>query len=713
LVIDRETNILYHALRKTPTLTLWYNINNTTGAANLLGFFPSNRDVLSLAIMSDTEAPVLCDPVTDLEASATGNEVTLSWTAPPGATGYKISFDGAPLTTITGTSYTHTNVPDGFHSYCVTSLFSESCIEQPRCTSPVLVGDDLCELRVEMHTLMHDFWVDASIKVIVDGVEYATLTTFDQLHATKLVAIPEGYTELYFTPGLYTNYCAFEVYDHRGVLLFEAQYNTLPTEPGVLFSFDNDCNCSPPPTNLTVTFKNGCNDANLSWITPYKSLKTLKHIPESASEEFSFSPASSLKTTFSLKPFDDEYPRPMVNLSRDGWLQWCGPYLGSAGDNEAGEYIVAARFLPADLAASSIESGNIISKLGVITDCVEGIYESYIQIYQGGTSHTNPGTLVYEQKIVEYMTPIFYNEISLRIPYEIDATKELWIAYRVITGDNVYPFGTDIGPRVPNKGDLIYYKSTGEWSSLYELAGPGYNYNFNLKAYVTEKKMYNIYRNDELIEENYIETSYIDTDFDPETENTWAVEVVCLGGEKSYPVTVTETCTVCNSVTDLEAEYAENCANVKLIWNAPDSEGIVTYTVLRDGVKIISKLTATSFTDNKFDQNEAHTWEVVTVCADGNESTPVAVSLGICEKINNFKSGFSIVPNPANKQIKVSAHNIFHTIEIISFLGQTIRSISNNSNTAVLDITNLQNGIYFVRVVSDKGTIVRKFVKQN
>jgi hypothetical protein len=578
--------------------------------------------------MSDTEAPIICEPVTNLNANATGNDVTLSWTAPPGnPTGYRISFNGAVLNTVTTTSYTHTNVPDGFHNYCVTSLFSESCIEKPVCAPPILVGDGLCELRIDMHTLMHDFWVGASIKVIVDGVEYATLTTFDQLHATKLVAIPEGKVEIYFTPGPYTNYCAFEGYDHRGVLLFEAQYNTLPTEAGVIFTFNNFCNCSPPPTNLTVTFKEGCQQAELSWISPDKSVKALKHVPAPVSQETSLTSASSSSSTFSFKPFDETQPRPMVAESRDGWLQWCGPWLGNAGDNEAGEYIVAARFLPDDLEASNIQSGNIISKIGVITDDAVGIFERYIQIYQGGTSHTNPGTLVYEQQILEYLHPYLYNEISLTTPYEIDASKELWIAYRVITGADVYPFGCDVGPRVPNKGDLIYYGSTGVWSSLFDLAGPGYNYNFNLKAYVLEKKIFNIYRNDVLIQENYTETSYTDTGLNPDNAYTWAVEVVCLNGDKSYPATVTNKCQ----------------------------------------------------------------------------------EIGIKE---NAKTEFSIVPNPATTRITVSASSNFRTVEVVSFLGQIVLNQSNIGNKALLDISNLTNGIYFVRIISENGASVRKFVKQ-
>ncbi|MCL1850562.1 MAG: T9SS type A sorting domain-containing protein, partial [Bacteroidetes bacterium] len=67
---------------------------------------------------------------------------------------------------------------------------------------------------------------------------------------------------------------------------------------------------------------------------------------------------------------------------------------------------------------------------------------------------------------------------------------------------------------------------------------------------------------------------------------------------------------------------------------------------------------------------------------------------------------------PAYKDITISAKIDFHKVEVINFLGQPILSQSVVGNTATLDISNLANGVYFVRMVSLKGIGVRKLVKQ-
>jgi len=76
------------------------------------------------------------------------------------------------------------------------------------------------------------------------------------------------------------------------------------------------------------------------------------------------------------------------------------------------------------------------------------------------------------------------------------------------------------------------------------------------------------------------------------------------------------------------------------------------------------------------------------------------------------KISFSIVPNPASSHITVTAANNFHTVEVLGFLGQTIYSQSNIGNKTTLDVSNYANGVYFVRVISENGVSVNKFVKQ-
>jgi hypothetical protein len=71
------------------------------------------------------------------------------------------------------------------------------------------------------------------------------------------------------------------------------------------------------------------------------------------------------------------------------------------------------------------------------------------------------------------------------------------------------------------------------------------------------------------------------------------------------------------------------------------------------------------------------------------------------------------VPNPAaSGNITVTSGSSFHTIEMISFLGQTVLSQPNVGNTTTLDVSNLPSGVYFVRIISEQGTNVQKFVKQ-
>ncbi|MCL2289787.1 MAG: choice-of-anchor J domain-containing protein [Bacteroidetes bacterium] len=104
-------------------------------------------------------------------------------------------------------------------------------------------------------------------------------------------------------------------------------------------------------------------------------------------------------------------------------------------------------------------------------------------------------------------------------------------------------------------------------------------------------------------------------------------------------------------------------------------------------------------------------YQVEVNCVNGSTSpkTECYDYVSINEAV---KTGFSIAPNPATNSITISADNNFHTIEIVSFLGQTVVAQPNAGNAATLDVSNLTNGVYFVRIISENGTSVKKFVKQ-
>jgi hypothetical protein len=173
-------------------------------------------------------------------------------------------------------------------------------------------------------------------------------------------------------------------------------------------------------------------------------------------------------------------------------------------------------------------------------------------------------------------------------------------------------------------------------------------------------------------------------------------------------------CGSCVPANDLSVKYSDDCKYATLTWVSTSSLP-VTYNIYRDEVLIKEKHTSTSYPDFGINPKAAHTWEVKVVCPTGNLTEGATADLPACdtEGINeNAKTIFSIVPNPAHNNITIAAGTNFHTIEIISFIGQTVLSQPQTGNSATLDISNFTNGVYFVRIISDYGTSVKKFVKQ-
>ncbi len=52
-------------------------------------------------------------------------------------------------------------------------------------------------------------------------------------------------------------------------------------------------------------------------------------------------------------------------------------------------------------------------------------------------------------------------------------------------------------------------------------------------------------------------------------------------------------------------------------------------------------------------------------------------------------------------------------MEIYNLLGQRVQSVNSNSNNLnVINISELNSGMYMLKVVTEKGTSVRRFVKE-
>jgi len=75
-----------------------------------------------------------------------------------------------------------------------------------------------------------------------------------------------------------------------------------------------------------------------------------------------------------------------------------------------------------------------------------------------------------------------------------------------------------------------------------------------------------------------------------------------------------------------------------------------------------------------------------------------------------FAEGLNLYPNPVYNTLTIESIIPLKKVEIFNILGQ--KEIYINSGLNSISTDNLSEGIYFIKIHSEKGTTVRKLIKQ-
>ena len=80
--------------------------------------------------------------------------------------------------------------------------------------------------------------------------------------------------------------------------------------------------------------------------------------------------------------------------------------------------------------------------------------------------------------------------------------------------------------------------------------------------------------------------------------------------------------------------------------------------------------------------------------------------------IELVEDNFNIYPNPVNDRLYIETQTLTQTIEIYDVYGrrQELSAVSGQQST--INVANLNSGIYFVKVVTENGEVVKRFVKK-
>jgi hypothetical protein len=80
-------------------------------------------------------------------------------------------------------------------------------------------------------------------------------------------------------------------------------------------------------------------------------------------------------------------------------------------------------------------------------------------------------------------------------------------------------------------------------------------------------------------------------------------------------------------------------------------------------------------------------------------------------KINVVEDRIIISPNPFENSLDIKSDNQIYKVEIFNSTGMLVNSFILNQKDVKLENNNLQPGIYFIKIETEKGTVVKKVVK--
>lgn len=237
---------------------------------------------------------------------------------------------------------------------------------------------------------------------------------------------------------------------------------------------------------------------------------------------------------------------------------------------------------------------------------------------------------------------------------------------------------------------------------------------------------YLVYRDDQLIGMVRGSGSRVYVDEDLATGHCYTVTALCLGGETEHS---NETCASagdCMGASNFDYEYVGETYKIKLKWDKPEvSTGLSGYYLYRkfgeDGTYAkIKQFGAGSvlYTDNTATEQGDYYYRLYAYyggidCTSAPASIkddPTKFYLKVyhspTDVAENEGLELKLYPNPAQQTLSIAADGIIR-IEAFDLLGQSVFMQEIDSNSAVVNVSDWREGLYFVKVQTRSGWHIR------
>jgi len=133
------------------------------------------------------------------------------------------------------------------------------------------------------------------------------------------------------------------------------------------------------------------------------------------------------------------------------------------------------------------------------------------------------------------------------------------------------------------------------------------------------------------------------------------------------------------------------------------------YNVYRDGVVINTSLVPTESYDDEGLAIGQYEYYVTAMYDEGESDPSNTVIVDVITAINEVSGNtIQIYPNPVTDYINVKSDSKIISVELMNLMGQRIIMQKVNKLTHQINLTDLQSGIYIVKVELENGTVTRR-----
>ena len=166
----------------------------------------------------------------------------------------------------------------------------------------------------------------------------------------------------------------------------------------------------------------------------------------------------------------------------------------------------------------------------------------------------------------------------------------------------------------------------------------------------------------------------------------------------------------CYPIQNLTINVKGNERNVT--WNAPEKGNPIGYNVYVNNELVLENTTELSY--NTTSNDDVFFVEVVALYENDKTSVGVAKKYAYGDNIDEqHEIQCKVYPNPVNDRLYIVTEDEVENVVVYDIYGrlQVTETASHQGNVAI-DVANLKSGIYFVKINTEKGNIVKRIIKQ-